>query len=164
MQCSPRGRARWSLKNALPTPHCISGVWSEPLHDPSATKLYITHPNRLLHIPKTSLFAIATQNASAMIYSMANRNLYVAATITCLSGALFGSLLGLIGRVLVLPTFLRQFHLYNLPASKLVQSSNTATQGHVGCWLMHFQCISVHAPANKPRQAGSESELDVSQS
>ncbi|KAK3062898.1 hypothetical protein LTS18_003128, partial [Coniosporium uncinatum] len=63
---------------------------------------------------------------------MAHRNLYLAATIACLTGALFGYSVGFIGGVLVLPSFLGHFRLSDLPASELA-AAQSAT---VSVWLV----------------------------
>lgn len=57
-----------------------------------------------------------------------NRNLYIAATTACLTAALFGYSIGFIGGVIVLPSFLRDFHLNDLPTAELAAArSNTVT-------------------------------------
>jgi MFS family permease len=61
-----------------------------------------------------------------------NRNLYLAATVACFTGVLFGYSVGLIGGILVLPSFLHDFHLDNLPEDSLA-SARSAT---VTIWLI----------------------------
>jgi len=61
-----------------------------------------------------------------------NRNLYFAATVACLTGVLFGYSVGFIGGILVLPSFLHDFHLDKLPADLLA----SATSGTVSAWLV----------------------------
>ena len=61
-----------------------------------------------------------------------NRNLYFAATVACMTAALFGYSVGFIGGVLVLPSFLHHFHLDALPASGLAQ----AQAATVTSWLV----------------------------
>ena len=61
-----------------------------------------------------------------------NQNLYLAASIACLTGALFGYSVGFIGGILVLPSFLHHFHLDELPSSELA----AATAGTVTIWLI----------------------------
>jgi MFS family permease len=61
-----------------------------------------------------------------------NRNLYLAATVACFTGVLFGYSVGLIGGILVLPSFLHDFHLDGLPAE--IRASSTS--GTVTVWLV----------------------------
>jgi MFS family permease len=61
-----------------------------------------------------------------------NRNLYFAATVACLTGALFGYSVGFIGGILVLPSFLHDFSLGTLPKEKLA----AAISGTVSAWLV----------------------------
>jgi MFS family permease len=49
---------------------------------------------------------------------MARPGLYIAATVACMTAALFGYSVGFIGGVLVLPSFLRNFHLDDLVATE----------------------------------------------
>ncbi|KAK4993372.1 hypothetical protein LTR66_006029 [Elasticomyces elasticus] len=60
------------------------------------------------------------------------RNLYLAATVACMTGALFGYSVGYIGGVLVLPSFLHHFHLDKLPPAELA----AAQAGPVSAWLV----------------------------
>jgi MFS family permease len=64
--------------------------------------------------------------------SRLNRNLYLSAIVSCMTGALFGYSVGFIGGVLVLPSFLHHFHLDKLPA-KLLASATATT---VSAWLV----------------------------
>ena len=48
-----------------------------------------------------------------------NARLYFAASVACLTASLFGYSVGFIGGVLVLPSFLRSFHLNNLAPPQL---------------------------------------------
>ena len=61
-----------------------------------------------------------------------NRNLYLAAIIACLTGALFGYFVGFIGGILVLPSFLHHFRLDRLPPNNLA----SATSSTVSIWLV----------------------------
>jgi MFS family permease len=61
-----------------------------------------------------------------------NRNLYFAATVACLTGALFGYSVGFIGGILVLPSFLHDFRLDTLPKDLLA----SAISGTVSIWLI----------------------------
>lgn len=61
-----------------------------------------------------------------------NRNLYFAAAVASLTGALFGYSVGFIGGILVLPSFLRHFHLDGLPAAELA----SARASTVSIWLV----------------------------
>ncbi|OCL07003.1 general substrate transporter [Glonium stellatum] len=60
------------------------------------------------------------------------RNLYLAAVVACLTGALFGYSVGFIGGILVLPSFLHHFRLDSLPPDSLA----SATSGTVTIWLV----------------------------
>ena len=63
-----------------------------------------------------------------------NRNLYLAATIACLTGALFGYSVGFIGGVLVLPSFLDHFRLSDLPAQEVASAqSRIVSSWLIGC-------------------------------
>lgn len=65
---------------------------------------------------------------------MSSRNLYIAATIACMTGALFGYSVGYIGGILVLPSFLRHFSLDQLPARQIaVAQSKIVSSWLVGC-------------------------------
>ena len=67
---------------------------------------------------------------------MGKRNLYLAAKVACLTGALFGYSVGFIGGVLVLPSFLRHFHLDNLPPSDLASSEAIVVSSWIiGCFF-----------------------------
>jgi len=61
-----------------------------------------------------------------------NRNLYLAAIVACLTGALFGYFVGFIGGILVLPSLLHHFRLDRLPQDSLA----SATSGAVFIWLV----------------------------
>ncbi|EON64118.1 hypothetical protein W97_03348 [Coniosporium apollinis CBS 100218] len=61
-----------------------------------------------------------------------NRNLYLAATVACLTGALFGYSVGFIGGILVLPSFQHHFRLDKLPAPDLA----AAQASTVTIWLV----------------------------
>jgi MFS family permease len=61
-----------------------------------------------------------------------NRNLYLAATVACFTGVLFGYSVGLIGGILVLPSFLHDFHLDGLAK----ESRASATSATVTVWLI----------------------------
>lgn len=61
-----------------------------------------------------------------------NRNLYFAALIACLSGALFGYSVGFIGGILVLPSFLHHFGLDKLSPERLAGATAVA----VSTWLL----------------------------
>lgn len=61
-----------------------------------------------------------------------NRNLYLAATVACMTAALFGYSVGFIGGTLVLPSFQYHFGLDTLPPSELA-SAQAAT---VTSWLV----------------------------
>ena len=63
---------------------------------------------------------------------MSQRNLYFAATIALLTGALFGYAVGFIGGVLVLPSFLRSFSLLDAPAEELA----AIRAGAVTLWIV----------------------------
>ncbi|KAJ9661619.1 hypothetical protein H2198_001795 [Neophaeococcomyces mojaviensis] len=62
---------------------------------------------------------------------MSSRNLFVAATIACMTGALFGYSVGFIGGILVLPSFLHHFHLDLLPAQDVASAQSKI----VSSWL-----------------------------
>jgi MFS family permease len=49
---------------------------------------------------------------------MSNSRLYFAASVACMTAALFGYSVGFIGGVLVLPSFLRHFNLFSLSPSE----------------------------------------------
>ncbi len=61
-----------------------------------------------------------------------NRNLYLAATVACLTGALFGYSVGFIGGILVLPSFQHHFRLDALPKADLA----AAQASTVTVWLV----------------------------
>lgn len=61
-----------------------------------------------------------------------NRNLYFAASVACLTAALFGYSVGFIGGVLVLPSFLHHFRLDELLPHELA----AATARTVTLWLL----------------------------
>jgi MFS family permease len=61
-----------------------------------------------------------------------NRNLYLATIVACFTGVLFGYSVGLIGGILVLPSFLHDFHLDSLPTS----ARASATSATVTVWLI----------------------------
>ncbi|GAM84753.1 hypothetical protein ANO11243_027540 [Dothideomycetidae sp. 11243] len=61
-----------------------------------------------------------------------NRNLYLAASVACLTAALFGYSVGFIGGILVLPSFLHHFGLDSLDPDGLA----SATSGTVSIWLL----------------------------
>ena len=61
-----------------------------------------------------------------------NVHLYFAATVACLTGSLFGYSVGFIGGVLVLPSFLRHFHLVDLLPSQLASAQSST----VTTWLL----------------------------
>ena len=63
---------------------------------------------------------------------MAKPGLYIAATVACMTAALFGYSVGFIGGVLVLPSFLRNFHLDEL----LVPERASAQSLTVTIWLV----------------------------
>lgn len=65
-----------------------------------------------------------------------NRSLYLAAIIACLTAALFGYSVGFIGGVLVLPSFLRHFHLDGLlPPDLAAAQANIVTIWLVGAFF-----------------------------
>jgi MFS family permease len=64
--------------------------------------------------------------------SPSNRRLYLAASVACLTAALFGYSVGFIGGVLVLPSFLHHFHLDNLPPPALAAAQSRI----VSVWLL----------------------------
>ena len=53
---------------------------------------------------------------------MGKGNLYLAATVACLTGALFGYSVGFIGGIIVLPSFQAHFGLDQLPPKELASS------------------------------------------
>jgi uncharacterized membrane protein YfcA len=61
-----------------------------------------------------------------------NRNLYLAAIVAYLTGALFSYSVGFIGGILVLPSFLHYFRLDRLPPDSLA----SATSVTVPIWLV----------------------------
>jgi MFS family permease len=61
-----------------------------------------------------------------------NRNLYTAATVACFTGVLFGYSVGLIGGILVLPSFLHDFRLDGISAGDRA----SATSATVTVWLV----------------------------
>jgi hypothetical protein len=61
-----------------------------------------------------------------------NVHLYIAASIACLTASLFGYSVGFIGGVLVLPSFLRSFHLNKLPPNELASVESQI----VTLWLL----------------------------
>jgi MFS family permease len=61
-----------------------------------------------------------------------NRNLYLAAIVACFTGVLFGYSVGLIGGILVLPSFLHDFHLDGIPTD----ARASATSATVTVWLI----------------------------
>lgn len=61
-----------------------------------------------------------------------NRNLYVAAAVSCLTAALFGYSVGFIGGEIVLPSFLSHFHLDDLPPSELASARSLS----VTAWIV----------------------------
>jgi MFS family permease len=61
-----------------------------------------------------------------------NVHLYIAASIACLTASLFGYSVGFIGGVLVLPSFLRSFHLNKLPPHELASVESRI----VTLWLL----------------------------
>jgi MFS family permease len=63
---------------------------------------------------------------------MSNTRLYLAASIACLTAALFGYSVGFIGGVLVLPSFLYHFHLDLLSPSALAAAESRI----VSIWLL----------------------------
>ncbi|KAK5084593.1 hypothetical protein LTR05_005671 [Lithohypha guttulata] len=65
---------------------------------------------------------------------MSYRNLYIAATIACMTGALFGYSVGFIGGILVLPSLLHHFSLDALPAKEIASAqSRLVSSWLVGC-------------------------------
>jgi len=67
---------------------------------------------------------------------MSSRNLFVAATIACMTGCLFGYSVGFIGGILVLPSFLRHFRLDHLPAKDIaLAQSKIVSSWIVGCTI-----------------------------
>lgn len=63
---------------------------------------------------------------------MSNLNLYLSSQIATLTSALFGYSVGLIGGLLVLPSFLSHFSLSSLPASELAAAQARV----VSLWLV----------------------------
>lgn len=63
---------------------------------------------------------------------MSNTRLYFAVSIACLTAALFGYSVGFIGGVLVLPSFLRHFHLDALSPHALAAAQSRI----VSIWLL----------------------------
>ncbi|CAJ2506144.1 Uu.00g002740.m01.CDS01 [Anthostomella pinea] len=63
---------------------------------------------------------------------MSNRNLCTAATVSCLTAALFGYSVGFIGGEIVLPSFLLHFNLDDLPPQELA----TARSWAVTAWIV----------------------------
>lgn len=61
-----------------------------------------------------------------------NRNLYIAAAVSCLTAGLFGYSVGFIGGVIVLPSFLSQFHLNNVSPHELAAARSLA----VTAWIV----------------------------
>ena len=61
-----------------------------------------------------------------------NRNLYLAATVSCLTAGLFGYSVGFIGGMIVLPAFLSQFHLDHLSAHELASARSLS----VTAWIV----------------------------
>jgi MFS family permease len=53
---------------------------------------------------------------------MGNQNLYLAASVACLTGALFGYSVGFVGGLIVLPSFQHHFSLDHLKPSELASS------------------------------------------
>lgn len=65
---------------------------------------------------------------------MPSRNLYFAAIIACMTGALFGYSVGFIGGVLVLPSFLHHFRLDQLPSQDVASAqSKIVSSWLIGC-------------------------------
>ena len=65
-------------------------------------------------------------------FSMSKVNLYVAAAVAASTGALFGYSVGFVGGLLVLPSFLRHFHLDTLSGSDLARSQSLV----VSAWIV----------------------------
>ena len=61
-----------------------------------------------------------------------NRNLYLAAIVSCLTAGLFGYSVGFIGGEIVLPSFLHHFELDRLPDNELA----TARSWAVSAWIV----------------------------
>lgn len=61
-----------------------------------------------------------------------NRNLYLAATVSCMTAGLFGYSVGFIGGEIVLPSFLTHFHLDDLPPRELA----SARSWSVTAWIV----------------------------
>lgn len=64
--------------------------------------------------------------------SSSNRNLYLAATVSCMTAGLFGYSVGFIGGEIVLPSFLSHFHLDHLPPNRLA----SARSWSVTAWIV----------------------------
>ncbi|KAK3629073.1 hypothetical protein LTR56_006530 [Elasticomyces elasticus] len=60
-----------------------------------------------------------------------NRNLYIAATVSCLTAGLFGYSVGFVGGEIVLPSFLSHFGLNQLPEHQLASARSLA----VSAWI-----------------------------
>lgn len=63
---------------------------------------------------------------------MAKLNLYFAAGVACMTGALFGYSVGFIGGILVLPSFLRHFSLNDIPPDQLASQQSAI----VSAWIV----------------------------
>ena len=63
---------------------------------------------------------------------MSKTNLYIAASVAGMTGALFGYSVGFVGGVIVLPSFLRHFDLDTLPSSDLARSRSII----VSSWII----------------------------
>src|ERR1700754_2725194 len=63
---------------------------------------------------------------------MPKLNLYIAAAVAASTGALFGYSVGFVGGLLVLPSFLRHFHLDALPAADLARAQSLV----VSSWIV----------------------------
>ena len=63
---------------------------------------------------------------------MAKTNLYIAACVAAMTGALFGYSVGFIGGVIVLPSFQRHFKLDILPPSQLARAQSLV----VSSWII----------------------------
>ena len=61
-----------------------------------------------------------------------NRNLYLAAVVSCLTAGLFGYSVGFIGGEIVLPSFLQHFQLDHLPENELASARSWA----VSAWIV----------------------------
>ena len=64
--------------------------------------------------------------------SSSNRNLYLAAVVSCLTAALFGYSVGYIGGEIVLPSYLYHFQLDHLPENELASARSWA----VSVWIV----------------------------